>query len=99
MAADFKISVHRSGENLHLRLERDFDGGSADMVCSYLKRNLCRSSRVFIHTNCLNTISPFGRDLFRKRLNATENPLISYIFTGENASALAPVPDNSFQVI
>jgi len=38
MANNFRISVHRSSENLHLKLMGNFDGISAHELLNVLKR-------------------------------------------------------------
>ena len=90
MARSFAISVHRNSENVHLRLMGDFDGTSAHELLSVLKRHCNRTLRVFIHTSCLRNIHPFGRSVFHNHLDVLKGQSIELIFTGENASHLAP---------
>lgn len=85
MATNFKIFVHKNSENLHLKLTGDFDGSSAYELLNVLKSNCIGTSKVFIHTNCLNRIHPFGREIFHKKLKALNNRSISVLFTGEEA--------------
>jgi hypothetical protein len=90
MSCNFKISAHRNCDNLHLKLEGDFDGTSACELINYLKKNIRRSSRVFIHTNCLKDIYPFGRDVFRNNFDFKKSSSVAFVFTGEKADQLAP---------
>ena len=90
MAARFRISTHRNSENLHLKLIGDFDGTSAHELLSVLKRYCNSISRVFIHTSCLRDIHPFGRNVFHDNLDVLNGQSITLVFTGENASKLAP---------
>ena len=90
MAANFKISVHKNSENLHLKLTGDFDGSSAHELLDVLKNNCTGTSKVFIHTNCLKRIHPFGLEIFHKKLKALNNRSISVLFTGEEALQPAP---------
>jgi hypothetical protein len=90
MAINFRIFVHRNGENLHLKLIGDFDGTSAHELLSVLKRYGNRISRVFIHTSCLRDIHRFGRNVFHDNLDALNGQSVTLVFTGENASKLAP---------
>ena len=90
MATNFRISVHRNSENLHLKLMGDFDGTSAYELLTVLKRCSCRTSRVFIHTSCLRNIHPFGLNVFHSNLNVLNGHPMTLVFTGENASRLAP---------
>jgi len=39
MPCSFKILAHRNSDNLHLKLEGDFDGRSALELINYLKKN------------------------------------------------------------
>lgn len=73
MATNFRISVHRNSENLHLRLMGDFDGTSAHELLNVLKRYVNRTSRVF-HND----------------LKVLKGKSVELVFTGENASRLAP---------
>jgi len=90
MATNFRISVHRNSENLHLRLMGGFDGTSAHELLNVLKRYVNRTSRVFIHTSCLRGIHPFGLSVFHNNLNVLKGKSVELVFTGEHASRLAP---------
>jgi len=90
MATNFRIFVHRNGENLHLKLIGDFDGTSAHELLGILERYANRISRVFIHTSCLRDIHAFGRNVFHDNLDVLNSQSVTLVFTGENASKLAP---------
>jgi hypothetical protein len=90
MATNFRIFVHRNSENLHLRLMGDFDGISAHELLGNLKRYSHRTSKVFIHTNCLGDIHPFGLNVFHNHLDVLKGTSLKLVFTGEHASQLAP---------
>lgn len=64
MANNFRISVHRSSENLHLKLMGNFDGTSAHELLNLLKRYGNRTSRVSIYTISLRNIDRFGVNVF-----------------------------------
>jgi hypothetical protein len=89
MAKNFKVFVHRNSENVHLKLTGDFDGTSAYELLDVMKRNSFRASRVFIHTESLKQIEPFGREVFRNNLNAVKTTSLRVSFTGNNARQLA----------
>ena len=91
MADNFKISVHRNSENLHLKLMGDFDGSSAHELLNILKTNSRGALRVFIHTNCLKQIHPFGQSVFLNNLNTLNMHPTQFVFTGENKSKLGPI--------
>jgi hypothetical protein len=90
MANNFRIMVHRNSESLHLKLTGDFDGTSAYELIEAMKRNCNGSSRVFIHTNCLKNVYPFGRNVFLNNLGEVKRQVAFIVFTGEKASKLAP---------
>jgi len=90
MAANFRISVHRNSDNLHLKLMGDFDGSSACELLNVLKKSAAGVYRVIIHTNCLKSIHPFGRDMLQESLRHLKDFPVRILFTGENASQIAP---------
>jgi len=90
MASNFKILVHRNGESLHLKLLGDFDGSSACQVIETMKKNSSGLGRIFVHTNGLRTIYPFGQDVFINSMHDFNKRSINVIFTGENSNKLAP---------
>lgn len=90
MSANFRISMHRNSENLHLKLMGDFDGSSACEVLNVLRENSKDPLRIFIHTNCLKNVHPFGREVFRKNLSEVEGHQTFITFTGEKAGQIAP---------
>jgi len=92
MAQNFRVVVHQNSENLHLRLEGDFDGSSAHELLNTLEERCRFASRAFIHTNGLKQVDPFGLSVFHANLAGLKGgkkcrPLH---FTGEHAGELAP---------
>ena len=90
MASNFKVLIHRNGDNLHLKLFGDFDSISARQLIEILKRDRRSASRIFIHTATLREIHPFGARLFREGLLSGTTDSDPLVFTGEGAAALAP---------
>jgi len=90
MAINFRISTHRNSDNLHLKLMGDFDGSSACELINILKANTHNTSMVFIHTNSLNQIHPFGRRVFCNNLHDINGGSLKFVFTGEKALQLEP---------
>ena len=91
MAANFRITLQQDSENLHLRLDGDFDGSSAYELLNILEERCRFASRAFIHTNGLRHIHPFGSSVFRRNLcglKACKHLLLE--FTGDHAPELAP---------
>ena len=89
MATDFKISTHSNSENIHLQLIGDFDGISAHQLLDVLEG--CKNiHRVFIHTNKLKRIHPFGCDIFQKHLKTLKKPSTQIVYTGDHANSISP---------
>ena len=84
MASNFKILVHRNSDNVYLKLTGDFDGTSADELLNTLKENCADVRKIFIHTNGLTKIYPFGRKLLRKSLYVMNDQSARLVFTGEH---------------
>ena len=99
MADNFKIVFHPYGENLHLKLFGDFDGHSAVTLLRVLKNSAFFISRIFIHTACVNLMSPSAVEIFKNNLSALSKMPVSYEFTGKYAHQLALGMDKSFNVI
>lgn len=93
MACNFKISAHKNSNCLHCKLAGDFDGSSACQLINLLKSKKRGVSTVFIHTNCVREIYPFGRNIFESNLNSVSDRAISIVFTGEKATQLIPQSD------
>ncbi|NVL89884.1 MAG: hypothetical protein HWN69_02660 [Desulfobacterales bacterium] len=96
MASNFRISVHRNSDSLHLKLIGDFDGTSACELLNLLRENCNAAVRVFINTTSLKNIYPFGQDTFQNRLYLLKGLPIRLVFTGENAVKIAPEQNNFF---
>ncbi|MFC1531799.1 hypothetical protein ACFL7M_00305 [Thermodesulfobacteriota bacterium] len=90
MAKTFKISLHRNGGNIHLRLIGEFDEASAREIMDAIRQYGYGASTAFIHTNCLNQIHRFDREIFEKKSKSPHGPEIAFVFTGKYASQLAP---------
>ncbi len=94
MALDFRISMHRNSDNLHLKLLGDFDGSSACQLLDVLRKYSHGSHKIIIHTSCLTDICAFGRETFRCNLSGLKGGCSRILFTGDNASQLAPERTN-----
>ncbi len=66
MASNFKISLNRNNNSLHLNLMGDFDGSSAFELINTLKEHNGNSVKIFINTGGLSSLHPFGLDVFQK---------------------------------
>jgi hypothetical protein len=90
MAGNFRVLLHRNSESLHLRLEGDFDGSSAHQLLQMLGENGHGVGKIFIHTNGLKEVHPFGAGVFQKNLNGLKAMKHDLIFTGEKGPEIAP---------
>lgn len=90
MARNFKIDTHRNGDSIHLNLMGDFDGSSAYELVELLRKKSHEKSRVFIHTDALKEIHPFGRNVFLSNLDSLSDICGNVLFTGEHAEELSP---------
>lgn len=90
MGYNFKISVHRDSDNLHLIMQGDFDGTSAYELLDSLRRNYTREHRVFFHTSRLRQVYPFGTETLANSLHTFGLDRKSLIFTGDYGAQIAP---------
>lgn len=88
MAANFKIMTHHTPDRLIFRLIGDFDGDSACQLLNLLKRYSPRKHDLVVDTNCLQSVFPFGANLFRHRLDIGRRKFNNVVFTGLKAGEL-----------
>jgi hypothetical protein len=84
MASNFKIFSFETSDSLHLKLDGDFDGSSAYELLNTLKKNGDGFYQIFINTDGLKVIHPFGKEVLRKKLGAFKNQFYDIIFVGRN---------------
>ncbi len=89
MATNFHMSSHKTRDSLHLKLEGDFDGNSAYELYETIKKYSRDYYEIFIDTNDLKAIYPFGSEVFQKKLGTLKQPLSNLIFIGENRHKIA----------
>ena len=68
MASNFQIYSFKTRDSLHLKLTGDFDGSSAYELIHTLTEHGKDFYEIFIDTNDLKTIHPFGKDVFKRTL-------------------------------
>ncbi len=90
MAKPFEIKLKRVGNNLHLRPKGDLDGSSAMQLVNALHEHYNGVGRVYIDTDALGSIFPFGVQIFQKQLNPAHLPLNRLLFVGKKGLAIAP---------
>ena len=84
MASNFHIFSYKTRDSLHLQLGGDFDGNSAYELLETLKKYGSVFYQIFIDTNDLKTIYPFGREVFQKKIGTFNKEFTNLIFIGEN---------------
>ncbi len=90
MACKFKILKNQKIDGVHLKLFGDFDGSSAHKLLIAIKIYSRMAKEVFIHTNKLKDVHPFGKAVFRNNFNEVNKHDVFFIFMGENGKLLAP---------
>ncbi len=89
MASNFRILSHETRDSLHLKLTGDFDGNSAHELINTLIERGIGFYQIFIDTDDIKTIHPFGRDVFQKKLDSFNKQFSNLIFIGENEHKIA----------
>jgi hypothetical protein len=90
MASNFNITQNRGRRGVHLQLSGDFDGSSALELIRILKNHVGQTPSVFIHTNGISEVLPFGCDVFQRRCTPFKRRRTALIFRGKHADAIAP---------
>jgi len=90
MASNFGITVDKNSDGFGLKLAGDFDATSAYELIYAIKKLPEASIKLYIYTNDLKTIHPFGLDIFHKFMSSLNGQSAKIVFTGNNASHLSP---------
>lgn len=90
MANNFHISRRRNGNSLYFDLTGNFDGTSAMELSYAIAEHGNSTQRVFINTDDLVDLSPFGKQVFVNRSSLPPSLLQKLIFTGKHGSELIP---------
>jgi hypothetical protein len=90
MASNFLIISYKNRDSLHLRLSGDFDVNSAQELTNTLLMHGAGYWDIFIDTNNLETIHPFGRVTFKMNLSNFKKQLNNLFFIGANKHKIAP---------
>ena len=88
MASNFQLLSYRNKDSLHLQLYGDFDGNSAYELINTLKKNDKDFIQIFIDTNDLDKLYPFGLDVFQNN-NGIAKKYSSLIFIGKHKHSFA----------
>jgi hypothetical protein len=69
---------------MHLKLSGDFDGSSAQELIQTMKTQGRKEEKIFLHTNGLGEVHPFGRAVFQMRISEVKKTGIQdLIITGD----------------
>ena len=90
MSAKFHIKLKRKNGNLHLQPTGVFDGSSAWRMVNLLHEQYDGKGQVFIDTQGLRDIYPFGCSTFQCQLNPRRLPADRLVFNGEKGLEIAP---------
>ncbi len=90
MAANFKVSVSKKSSCFHLKLHGYFDGSSAYELLHLILKLCNAKAKVYVHTEHLKAIYPFGRNVFQNNLHLIKAKEIRLMLTGENARRMLP---------
>jgi hypothetical protein len=88
MASNFQIFSFKSNDSLHLKLTGDFDGSSAYELINTIADHGKGLYEIFINTDDLNNIYPYGTEVFQKRLGALKKQFHGINFIGRNGHSI-----------
>jgi hypothetical protein len=88
MASNFKLFLHETKDNIHMKMCGDFDGTSAHELITAIQKHAQQSNQVFIHTEDLGNIYSFGREVFQKNLGILKKQSNKIVFVGKHQDSL-----------
>ena len=83
MASNFRIVINPKGRSVHLKLSGNFDGTSADELLNVIKGYGGNAEKIFINTQNLRSVHPFGLALFRNKFYTIRAQSDKLTFTDE----------------
>jgi len=89
MASNFEVSVDKKSKGFGLKLVGDFDATSAYELIYAIKKLPEDITKIFIHTDGLKDIYPFGLDVFHRNISPLDGPYRKLVFTGNKASHIS----------
>lgn len=94
MSSNFNYFSYRIGDSLHIQLLGDFDGSSACELIDALGDYGADFFQIFIDTNNLKTVHPFGRKVFLKGFSTISKQVGNIIFIGKHKQNIDPQRNN-----
>jgi hypothetical protein len=90
MQGNFSIQLRRSNGNVHLRPRGDLDGSSAWVLIHMIHENYNGKGRIFVDTQDLHQIHPFGCNILKYELTTGIIPPHCLFFKGQKGFEIAP---------
>ena len=90
VASNFQFFPHRTKNSLHMKLYGDFDEISALELLNALTDHGNGTHQIFIDTNDLRTIHPYGQEMFQKNISILNRQFINLTFIGNNKHSISP---------
>ena len=88
MAKNFRRFIGRENSAIHLNLKGEFDGTSAYELLQYLQTYRRYVGKIYIHTDHLKHIVPFGKCVLLNNLCILKGVTAHFIFSGAGADDL-----------
>jgi hypothetical protein len=88
MASNFNIYSFKTRDSLHLKLTGDFDGTSAHELINTLTEQGKGIYDIFVDTNDLKSVHPFGIEVFQRNLCLCRRPFRNLVFIGSNENKI-----------
>ena len=89
MAINFKMFQLKSKNSVHITLDGDFDGTSAHELINALKSCGPDVNQVFINTNGLKSVHPFGQVVLQRNLSGLCGSGRNVVFIGDHGRRLS----------
>jgi hypothetical protein len=89
MASNFGIAVNKNNDGFGLKLAGDFDATSAYELIYAIKKLPEDTGKIFIHTDGLKAIYPFGLKVFCRLMGPLNGQATKIVFKGDKASQLS----------
>jgi anti-anti-sigma regulatory factor len=86
MASNFTMRFQRNDDDLLITLKGNFDGSSAHVLLEAIKRNCKSNHHIFVDTNGLKDIHPFGHQVLQSSLSDMKKRAAEIIFSGKKGN-------------
>jgi hypothetical protein len=90
MSSRFQIIASLANDALHLQMMGEFDGSAACDLIKRLEESGSSASQIFVDTNHLRSVHPFGKIVFENRCGRLSRTTPRLSFTGKNKHYFQP---------